>query len=189
MTKRKPASLTRKICKGNVDYAVRQILERNPGITESDSLPIFKSMALKDDDLLEACLFWCLAAARNRANDVDALTPEEKRERELERRRARAERVAEMYERGKALLILNHVMPNGRPVRDCTLGYIRKEVRDGHVGKVNDEFERLCAMDHPDDAIVGDVLSDDAAVGRRADLSPLLAPTDDEARAWCERTT
>jgi hypothetical protein len=152
MTKRKPACLTRKARRGNVDYAMGRILKENPGITESESLPIFRAKVLADDDLLEACVFECHAAARNRAyRDVDDAL-EKKRLREL-KRRARDLRVAKMYERGKAVLILNHVMPNGLPLRECTFGYIRE---------VGGKFARIGGMGDPDQ-IIGEVLSNDQA--------------------------
>jgi hypothetical protein len=151
MTKRKPATLTRKSLPGNVDYVMGQILKRNPGITESDSWPIFRDMVMKDPSLLEACVFWSHGAARNRAcKDVDdSLTREEKRLRELERR----ERVAKMYERGKAVLILNHVMPNGLQLRKCTFGYVKD---------VGGAYARIGDMGEPDE-IIGEVLSDGVA--------------------------
>jgi hypothetical protein len=151
MTKRKPATLTRNALPGNVDYAMGQILKRNPGITETDSWPIFRKTVLKDDDLIEACLFWCHKAARNRASkdDVVAPTREEKRLRELEKRA----RVAKAYERGKARLILNHRMPNGLQLRECTFAYARD---------AGDKFARIGDMGEPDQ-IIGDVLSDEAA--------------------------
>jgi len=185
MTKRKPASLTRKALPGNPDYVMGQILEKNPGITESESWPIFRAEVLADGDLLDACLFWYHAAARNRANkDVDdALTREEKRLRELEKRRARAARVAKMYERGKAVLILDHVMPNGLRLRDCTCGY---------ATEVGGAFARIGEMGDPDQ-IIGQVLTDadaDALVGEigpgPADPSPPLAPGSDDARERVE---
>jgi hypothetical protein len=150
MTKRKPATLTRKALPGNVDYVMGQILKRNPGITESDSWPIFRDMVLKDDDLIEACMFWTHAAARNRAcKDGDgALTREEKRRRALETRA----RAAEMWERAKAVVILNHVMPNGLPLRECTFGYVKD---------VGGKFARIGDMGEPDQ-IIGEVLSDRA---------------------------
>jgi hypothetical protein len=151
MTKRKPATLTRKALPGNVDYAMGQILKRNPGITESDSWPIFRDMVMKDPNLLEACVFWSHGAARNRAckDGDDSLTREEKRLRELERRA----RVAKLYERGKAVLILNHVMPNGLPLRDCTFAYVRE---------VGGAYARIGGMGEPDQ-IIGEVLSDGVA--------------------------
>jgi hypothetical protein len=162
MTKRKPACLTRKARRGNVDYAMGRILKENPGITESESLPIFRTKVLADDDLLEACVFECHASARNRAyrGIDDALTREEKRLREMERRRARDARVAEMYERGKAVLILNHIMPNGLPLRDCTFAYAKE---------VGGAFARIGGMGEPDQ-IIGEVLSDDQADAAAGEL-------------------
>ena len=155
MTKRKPASLTRKACRGNVDYVMRQILKENPGITKSDSWPMFRNAVLKDAELVEACLYWSHMAAHNRADrgGDDALTGEQKRRRELEKRSARDERVARMYERAKAVLILNHPMPNGLPLRDCTFAYAKE---------VGGAFARIGDMGDPA-RIIGEVLSDDEA--------------------------
>jgi hypothetical protein len=155
MTRRKPASLTRKECRGNVDYVIGQILRENPGITETESYPMFRNAVLKDAELVEACMFWCHQAARDRAcKDVDvALTLEEKRRRRELKKRERDARVAELYERAKTVLILNHPMPNGLPLRDCTFAYAKE---------VGGAFARIGDMGDPD-RIIGDVLSDDEA--------------------------
>jgi hypothetical protein len=149
-----------KVCPANPDNLLRQIMSWMPGAAEEDTWPNFRAMVMKDPDMIDACLRWFHVNARGRLERLAMAEPPAKRTaaRAKQTREEKRARVADTMKRIEAVMILNHVMPNGLRLRDCTFGY---------ASEVGGAFARIGAMGAPN-AVIGRVLSDaeaDTAVG------------------------
>jgi hypothetical protein len=154
--------LISKVYEANPNGMLRRILERNPGAAEKDTWPVWRAEVLKNSDALEAVMRCYHVNAWRRLNDlVPTAAPPKKRAAAREAKRAR---VADKFQRAKAVLILNYVMPNRLRLRDCTFGYARE---------LGGAFARIGAMGAPD-AIIGDVLSNAQADAAAGEIGPHL---------------
>jgi len=145
---------------------LRRIMRWMPGAAEEDTWPIFLAEVLKDDEMRDACLRWFHVNARNRLERHALVEPPAKRT-AAQARQAREEkhaRAADRMARVDAVMILDHVMPNGKPLRDCTFGYARE---------VGGDFMCIGRMGRPDQ-IVGEVLTDQRADAMVGEIGPDL---------------
>jgi hypothetical protein len=152
----------KKVYQPNPDDILRRILEKNPGARMDDTWLIFLAEVLKDRDMLEAVVRCYHINAYSRLDRearyrLDHLVPRAAPTKE--ERRARA---ADTWARMKKVLILNHVMPNGLRLRDCTFRY---------ASAVGGAYTRIGEMGPPD-AIIGRVLSNEQADAMVGEIGP-----------------
>jgi acetyl-CoA carboxylase beta subunit len=151
------APFTAKSGQANPDDVLREIMEENPQATERTTWPLFRTEMLKDQELIEACLRWYHTNARRRLESLmeekpkaeRSVTAEEEKEAKVVKGLAATEKVKAV----KKAFILDHVMPNGEALRDCTFRY---------VAKIGGAFSRIANMGKPNQ-LVGDVLSNKQA--------------------------
>jgi hypothetical protein len=146
-----------KVYGASPDSMLHRIMKENPGAVEEDTWPIWRAELVKNGAALDAVLRCYHVNAHGRVERLlsRAGLPGKRRAAAREERNAR---VANAFARVKKALILDHVMPNGSRLRDCTFGYARE---------VGGAFARIGAMGALD-AVIGHVLSNaqaDAAVG------------------------
>jgi hypothetical protein len=167
MTKSKPKLGTPFIAKvypNSPDELLLRILKKNPKATEEETWLLFRAEVLKNEAMRDACLRSYHVNARGRVEKFVQGT-ESPRERAAAAEQKRAERharVTKAFKRAKAVLILDYIMPNGLRLGDCTFGY---------ATEVGGAFARLGAMGDPD-AIIGQVLTDDAADAAVGEIGP-----------------
>jgi hypothetical protein len=146
-----------KVYEASPNGMLHRIMKENPGAAEEDTWPIWRAELVKNGAALDAVLRWYHMNAHRRVEHLvsGAKLPGKRRAAAREERDAR---VAATFVRVKKALILDHVMPNGRRLRDCTFRY---------ASEIGGAYTRIGAMGDPD-AIIGQNLSDaaaDAAVG------------------------
>jgi hypothetical protein len=146
-----------KVYEASPDGMLHRIMKENPGAAEEDTWPIWRAELVKNGAALDAVLRCYHVNAHRRVERLvsRAGLPGKRRAAAREERDAR---VAATFVRVKKALILDHVMPNGLLLRDCTFGY---------ATAIGDVYARIGAKGDPN-AIIGQVLSNaeaDAAVG------------------------
>jgi hypothetical protein len=156
------------------DELLLRILKENPNATEEDTWLLFRAEVLKNEDMRDACLrsFHVNATGRLERLMSRAESPQERAAMAEQKRAERRARVTKAFKRAKAVLILDHVMPNGLRLGDCTFGY---------ASEVGGAFARLGAMGDPD-AIIGQVLTEDAADAAVGEIGPDEAPRTRDGR-------
>jgi hypothetical protein len=165
------ASFTPKVGQANPEDLVRRIKGQHPDARGLDVFPIFKAEVLKDDAMVDACLLYYFVNAHNRLERVGLVSkPVRTRSERAAAREARKVKARAVAARIKRAWILDHVMPNGLKLRDCSFAYAL-EIGGG--------LERIGKMG-PADAIIGQVLSDADAQAAMKEV----APTD---KGWLHR--
>jgi hypothetical protein len=146
------------------DELLLRILKEHPDATEEETWLLFRSEVLKNEALLNACLRSFHVNARGRVEKfVQGIESPQERAATAEQKRAeRRARVTKAFKRAEAVLILDHLMPNGLRLGDCTFGY---------ATELGGAFARLGSMGDPD-AIIGQVLTDDAADAAVGEIGP-----------------
>jgi hypothetical protein len=145
-----------KVYEASPDGMLYRIMKENPGAAEKDIWPIWRAELVKSGAALDAVLRCYHMNAHRRVERL--VSRAESRKTRAALREERNAHVADTFMRVTKALILDHVMPNGNRLRDCTFGYARE---------VGGAFARIGAMGSRD-AIIGDVLSNaqaDAAAG------------------------
>lgn len=152
-----------KVYEVSADGMLHRIMTKNPGAAEEDTWPIWRAQLMKNRVALDAVLRSYHMNAHRRVERLlsRAEPPMKTRAAAREERKAR---VADAFARVKKALILDHVMPNGLRLRDCTFGYARE---------VGGAFARIGAMGAPD-AIIGHVLSNAQADAEVGEIGPHL---------------
>jgi hypothetical protein len=151
-----------KVGQANPDDVLRRIMEENPGASQSVTWSIFRDEILKSDEMVEMCLLYYHVNARGRLERL-APRPTPRPKKPKVPQTERKVRVTAAVTRVKERLILDHVMPNGLRLRDCTFGYALE---------VGGKFARLGEMGDPNE-IIGQVMSGAQADAAWAEIDPV----------------
>jgi hypothetical protein len=147
-----------KMAKKNPDAVLLAVMNENPDSPQEDVLAEWWKRIRKDEELLYAC---AMAHGVNAMRNIGLLRidPQERAEVVRPQRSAaeRAERKTEalkeaavMAETTRQVILLDMVMPNGNPLRDCT---------DKDCAKAGGWLSKVAAKLKPGEK-VGDVLSE-----------------------------
>jgi hypothetical protein len=138
-----------KVYEVSPDGMLYRIMKENPGAAEEDTWPIWRAEIMKNGHALDAVLHSYYVNAHRRV-ELFVSRAKSPTKQPVGTREERDARIADAFVRVKNALILDHVMPDGRRLRDCTFGY---------AAEIGGAFARIGAMGDPDE-IIGQFLTD-----------------------------
>jgi hypothetical protein len=128
----------------------------NQQATKEDLLRLFRAEANANPELSDVCIEIAAInaySAWEKLREHPSRSPSQERQAQRERQEASIEQASEVVARIQRAVILDFVMPNNKPLRNCTF----KEVR-----KFGKGFQKLGMAGRPNQ-IVGEVLSETQA--------------------------
>jgi len=149
-TSRQGAAATRRTAPKNIMEVLVAIIEANPTANNDELFRKWSDIVKDDDDLLDAALLHTFT------NLIASLKRPHRGGQSRFKGRSREERdasVAQIKREAKEILILDLIMPNGKPLRVCTGAYGRQ--CGGGIGRVAKAVKPM--------QIIGQVLNDEQA--------------------------